>query len=381
MTDLAYGKPAVLAHVFNNQTKSKYVFAAGVNGHLFLHHFKQGAWQWKDLGTPPGTSVALDHPEPAGFTCQDDPEGELAFVFVRAVNGHLFMKYSLNAGKNWTWVDLGTPTNTTITGAPSVVTFRNPPEPRRAYVFVRGADGQLYVNYWDGVWWHWAKQGVPSGTTTVSGSPGAVTFKEPNLPQRIYAFVRASDGHLHVNYWDGNSWEWADQGVPPGSTVSNLVDTRGDARIPRVTTYYHDFKQRIYAFVTTADEYLAVNYWNGNQWQWKKWTDLISPPGYPKMNPVLGEAFTFVYLNARWLQVYWVNYASSQLGGDSMLCHHFWDGSQWDLSGNWVANHVPGAVWMDDEKRAHIFLAGPNLQLIDWESEQKILKFDLGTPP
>jgi len=30
--------------------------------------------------------------------------------------------------------------------------------------------------------------------------------------QRIYVFATISNGHLVVNYWNGYSWHWADQG-------------------------------------------------------------------------------------------------------------------------------------------------------------------------
>ena len=35
-----------------------------------------------------------------------------------------------------------------------------------------------------------------------------------------YVFVRGADGHLCVNWWDGSKWNWADQGTPPGTTTS-----------------------------------------------------------------------------------------------------------------------------------------------------------------
>ena len=37
--------------------------------------------------------------------------------------------------------------------------------------------------------------------------------------QRIHSFASGNDGHLVVNYWDGFSWHWADQGVSADSTI------------------------------------------------------------------------------------------------------------------------------------------------------------------
>jgi immune inhibitor A len=83
---------------------------------------------------------------------------------------------------------------------------------QRIYAFVRGANGHLNVNYWNGSAWHWADQGVPAGTT-VSDAPCVITYLEGGK-QRIYAFVRGANSHLDVNYWDGSAWHWADQGQP-----------------------------------------------------------------------------------------------------------------------------------------------------------------------
>ncbi len=82
---------------------------------------------------------------------------------------------------------------------------------QRIYAFVRGYNGHLYVNYWDGFSWLWADQGTPQDTTVVD-YPAAITYSEAGI-QRIYAFVRGYNGHLYVNYWDGSDWWWADQGA------------------------------------------------------------------------------------------------------------------------------------------------------------------------
>jgi hypothetical protein len=67
---------------------------------------------------------------------------------------------------------------------------------------VRASDGHLWVNWWNGSAWKWADQGTPSGKTVDVGAIGATTVKDnPNAAERPYAFVRASDGHLWVNWW------------------------------------------------------------------------------------------------------------------------------------------------------------------------------------
>jgi len=48
--------------------------------------------------------------------------------------------------------------------------------------------------------------------SSVTGSPGVVTYSQGGT-QRIYAFDRGANGHLYVDYWDGTKWTWADQGT------------------------------------------------------------------------------------------------------------------------------------------------------------------------
>ena len=49
--------------------------------------------------------------------------------------------------------------------------------------------------------------------SSVSGSPVVITYLQGGT-QRIYAFDRGANGHLYVNYWDGSAWHWANQGTP-----------------------------------------------------------------------------------------------------------------------------------------------------------------------
>src|SRR5262249_30465631 len=125
--------------------------------------------------------------------------------------------------------------------------------------FVSEANGHLAVNYWDGSAWHWADQGVPPGST-VKGSPGVTTYVDGAGDRRIYAFVGEGNGHLGGNYWDGAAWHWADQGPQPGSTV---YGDRG------VITYMDGAgNRRIYSFADQANGHLGVNYWDGYAWRW-----------------------------------------------------------------------------------------------------------------
>src|SRR5215813_11440502 len=108
---------------------------------------------------------------------------------------------------------------------------------QRIYAFVTGVDEHLHLNYGDASDRKWRDQGVPP-STTVADAPAVISYLEANK-QRIYAFVRGANGHLYVNYWDGSAWLWHDQGVPPSTTVAD---------VPGVISYLEASKQRIYAF-------------------------------------------------------------------------------------------------------------------------------------
>jgi hypothetical protein len=102
------------------------------------------------------------------------------------------------------WTNLGMPSpRVTITGPVGVLTVMDTPtSPQRPYVFVQGSDGNLWVNWWDGAQWNWTNLGMPSLGVTISGLVGVLTVMDtPTSPQRPCVFVRGSDGNLWVNRW------------------------------------------------------------------------------------------------------------------------------------------------------------------------------------
>lgn len=187
-------------------------------------------WMWRDLGQPdPSFEITVTRnirPALASF------RGEL-FAFVRGSNGSLWAHRWLgwrNGGPG-TWVDLGKPPSTTVSGPSSVVSY-NHEGTDFMYVFVRGADERLYVHRWDSgrsnLWTGFGRPttgggDVPAspdgGSARVLSAPGALTarFETTN---RIYSFVRADDDHLHVCFWNGvDTWFWTDLGTPSQAPI------------------------------------------------------------------------------------------------------------------------------------------------------------------
>ena len=65
------------------------------------------------------------------------------------------------------------------------------------------------------VWMAWA---LPESALAIGYKPSAVTFVQEGT-QRIYVFARGDNGHLVVNYRNGASWQWSDRGLPAGAFV------------------------------------------------------------------------------------------------------------------------------------------------------------------
>jgi hypothetical protein len=242
-------EPAVIKH-FHQGIPDIYAYVVGSDGHLYVNHstdWQALNWMWRDLGQPDASTGVTWNVKPGLVSFQHAAENRI-YAFVRGSDGHLWVHF----WRDWrqpgtgTWADLGTPEGATVFSEPSVVTFRFE-NTDRIYAFVHGSDNHLHVCYWNGVdRWLWNDFGRPStgehdvaaspgaGNTAVSSAPGVVTFRfvEPHqTTDRIYAFVRGSDNHLHQCYWNGvDVWLWNDLGTP---TVQ-AATIRGDYRVDGV---------------------------------------------------------------------------------------------------------------------------------------------------
>ncbi len=281
-----------------------YAFVRGANGRLFVNWWNGSAWQWADQGSPPGTTAAS---APSVITYLEGTRQRI-YAFVRGANGRLFVNWW--NGSVWQWADQGAPSGTTVADAPSVVTYQI--TERRIYAFVRGTNGRLFVNWWNGSRWQWADQGMPASGAVVS-QPSALTFLE-GTAQRLYAFVRGADGHLHVNFWDGSQWRWADQGRPPGASVFAG---------PTATTYRDANVQRLYVFVRDAPSRLFVNFWDGGTWRWAE-------QGVPATGRVRRPFDVVTYFESGLRRIY-----SFVDDDQERLQLNFWNGATWQWADTW----------------------------------------------
>jgi hypothetical protein len=304
------GDPSAITYRDATNHQRIYVFNRGSDGQLYVNYWDGFQWRWADQGTPPGVSIRVT---PGTITYQDGGGHQRIYAFMWATDGNMYVNYW--DGSAWHWANQGTPPTTNVAGSPGVITYQDGAGVRRIYAFVRGNDRHLYVNYWDGAAWHWADQGAPPSTgVAFQSDPGVVTYRQGTNPQRIYAFVNGDSGHLFVNYWDGSRWNWADQGSPQSSFV---IDTAS------VLTYQDGGVQRIYAFDSGQNGHLFVNYWDGGSWHW---ADQGTPPG----TVMAGDPGAITYRDAFGHQrIYAFTWGSDGMGFPGHLFVDYWDGFQW----------------------------------------------------
>jgi len=233
-----------------NTPERPYIFVLGDDGHLWLDWWDGSrAYNWEDRGVPKDLKVTLGL---GALAAAETPTGpKLPHAFVRASDGHLWLNRW--DGKTWQWQDLGAPPEVEIRGKVGVITVQDSlGAPERPYVFVRGSDGNLWLNWWNGQSWQWSNQGQPAhGKFTVA--VGAISVKEhPDAAQYPYAFVADSDGHLWTNRWNGTVWSWDHLGKPGNQIVAGGVGVVTVADHPAAP-------QRPYVFVIGSDRHLWLN--------------------------------------------------------------------------------------------------------------------------
>src|SRR5262245_18357789 len=89
----------------------------------------------------------------------------------------------------------------------------------------------------------------PMRALSVEGQASAITFSDGNA-RWIYAFIKGDDGRLKLNRFNGTSWSWMDHGLPEGAT---------SIRNPTAVTYVDAAgNRRIYVFAFTNTFRLVV---------------------------------------------------------------------------------------------------------------------------
>jgi hypothetical protein len=207
-----------------------------------------------------------------------------------------------------------------VKGRPSAITFPDSDFDRHIYAFVKGDNGHLVENHFNGTSWVWTDHGLPEGTASIN-SPRAVTYIDDIGNRRIYVFAVDNTGHLVVRFHKGAgfNWQWSKQGGPVIIGMSLSATTFTDDNGVR----------RIYALAlrtnTGVNSYrLATHFWNGNAWNW---ADLEFDTTNPYNQPSFTEVTNYIGNDGRRrMDVF-------SAGGDAQaLLRHSWVEAVWNMS-------------------------------------------------
>jgi hypothetical protein len=283
------------------------------------------------------TPTATGYASPDIIPGQPGENGALLYAFIRGDDGHLYRNFW--DGQTWHWFDHGTPQNMRLTHAPDAITSMQwwAPIQQPGLLlngFVRAEDSNLWQLKGDGNQWEWISLGQPP--KPLNGKPVAVEY----WPQRpyletgcIYVFGRDVDGALLEAYFDRSTWTWIRRGSPAASAL--VPDD------PAVVVYHFGDRDKIYVFVASNDGhlYLAVgdgaNTPEGDGMNWE-WTDQ-NQPAQNNQGPAT-QRVTGVPAAAVWtpnaatpdlVDGHEVLLAFVRGQDDGHLYRRFWDGQNW----------------------------------------------------
>jgi hypothetical protein len=242
-------------HIYSDTTDRLFAFVMGDDGKLYHHQ-----QVWHEHGRCPNRTNVVSVP---GFAKQHFVNRSVLYAFVVGNDDRLYASMQADPhATRWIWFDLGRPTpNTGVTWLfrPGTVWFFFDGD-YRFYTFVSGHDGHLWHNVWRGTGLGtWGDRGSPSPGVSVVSAASVVTYPGTKYPpsanpsnNQIYAFVRGSDNHLHVHFWDaGNgTWVWRDLGQPAANAT-----VRSD---PSAVISKHPNRDPIYVFVRGNNDHLYM---------------------------------------------------------------------------------------------------------------------------
>ncbi|HUP60694.1 MAG TPA: hypothetical protein VNA69_09785 [Thermoanaerobaculia bacterium] len=263
-------------------------------------------------------------------------DGTRPYAFVKGGEGNLWVNWW--SGSAWAWSNQGTPAGLEIAATLGTVAV----DAGRAFTFVKASDGNLWLHSFNGTTGSWTNQGTPP-----SISIGSVIGSVNVSGNRPHLFVKGGDGNLWLLSWSGTTWSWTNQGRPTGVGITGAVGvTIADGTRP-------------YAFVKGSDGNLWVHWWSGSAWGW---ANQGKPAASVDISTSVGAVtadgnrpFAFVK------------------GSDGNLWVNWWSGSAW----GWANQSRPpglniigaaGAISVDGT-RPYAFVTGSDANLwVNWWS-------------
>jgi hypothetical protein len=208
-----------------------------------------------------------------------------------------------------------------VQGRPSAISFPDSDADRHIYAFVKGDNGHLVSNHFNGSIWVWTDHGLPDGAASIN-NPKAVTYIDSVGNRRIYVFAVDSNGELVVRFHKGAgfNWQWSKQGGPTlyGSTLSatTFVDDTGVRRM-----YAFGFRTNPGGAVPYR---LVTHFWNGNGWSW---ADMAVHASHPYHHLSFTEVTNYIGNDGRRrMDVF------CEAGDSNVLLRHSWVESAWNMT-------------------------------------------------
>lgn len=185
-----------------------------------------------------------------------------------------------------------------VSSTARAVTYVDSLNTRRVSAFVRGTDGHLWLNHFNGATWTWIDHGLPAGATSIIDQQ-PITYYDDDQQRRFYVFAVDNNKHLVVRYWNGSQWQWANQGGPELKRAFGSISV--------ITYVGAQGERRIYVFaIRASDSHIMTNYWNGSSWQWADLGlyDVKLTNSTTIYAPVKTKALTFSHLGTRFIEVF-----------------------------------------------------------------------------
>jgi hypothetical protein len=320
----------------------------GNDGHLWTNGEYRRHQYWCDLGGSPYSDTHFTGGVGV-VSVEDNMQARRPYAFLRDSDGNLW-EYSWDQQGQHFWYNLGPPsTGTSVASGIGAVTVKKSPDaPQRPYAYMLGTDGHLWENQWDGSRHIWTDLGAPRPGLPITGVGVTTIMNDPQAAQRPYVYVVGSDGHLWENMWTGDRHVWTDLGMPaPAVGAATGIGTNAVKDNPSTG-------QRTYAYVRGTDGHLWENFWNGDRHVWND----LGLPG-PRISIVAEAGTTAVLETPGSGQLPYVYV----LGSDGHLWANQWTGSSYI----WVDLGTPG-----NEKRIVSKVGVTTIMGGDWRVVSKL---------
>lgn len=355
------GRLSAVTYRHGQQPRFTFVFGRShPDGQVHALRGIDNNWAWVTVGAPTATTVPG---KPAAIAYPDGPVHRVR-LFATGADGHLYRAHP--DGPSWSWVDMGKPAGAGLaSGPPAAVTYEDVNAGRQIHVFVRGQNGHLYANHFNGYEWTWHALGQVKGKTPVVGPPAAVAFQDGAMAPIVHAYVRCEGNTLGLFHYIGGVGTWAD--VQPGAPASGLLaDPPGDVdqygHLSALTYKEGAGLQRVYCFAVvdeTQGPRSLYAYFGPPQSQQTplQWSANL---GTTSLVPCLGDAVTYKDgLDPQKLFVHLSNHGQSDV--EFPQAHVlWWDGSSWQQAGQGSSPTAPptAITYNDGGKRAvEVFIA------------------------